>query len=263
MQPQWDECPYCEAPVAREIRCPSCEKCGELLDPEMRKCPKCKTPTGRGSVSTPTSSVPDSVSIGSPMDIPDISTAPAAASQPKVEIGIGELIADKYEVQQKLGEGGFWGVYKVRNRDLDEIVVAKIVPLMSGDNFRRIILEFKISKQIKHYDHVIQPFAPERFIYQGQEMILCPMETGAKNFRQWLNETRNDLEGRREQGLEYFKQACRGVDAIHEVELVHLDLKPENLSMIEEQKGTYTVKVADFGLAHVGAYGYDNAVFNG
>ena len=258
MQPQWDECPYCETPVVKEneIRCANC---GELLDPEMRKCPKCKTPTGRGGASTPSMTVPGADNSGSNESAIDAqsgsSIAPVAASCPKVDIGIGELIVNKYEIQQKLGEGGFGALYKVRNRDLDEIVVAKIVPLISAANFREIIHEFKVSKQIKHYDHVIQPFVPERFVYQGQEMILCPMETGGKSFRQWLNETKNDLEGRLEQGLEYFKQACKGVEAIHEVGMVHLDLKPENLLMVEERKGKYTVKVADFGLAHIGGMG--------
>ena len=46
LEPEWDECPYCETPVVRKL---ICSNCGKELKPTMRKCPYCKTPTEFGT----------------------------------------------------------------------------------------------------------------------------------------------------------------------------------------------------------------------
>jgi formylglycine-generating enzyme required for sulfatase activity len=63
------------------------------------------------------------------------------------------------------------------------------------------------------------------------------------SLRQWLIDN-PDVKGRRQQALEYFRQACEGVKAIHKAGLVHLDLKPDNLLLQGE-----VIKVSDFGLS--------------
>jgi molecular chaperone DnaK (HSP70)/formylglycine-generating enzyme required for sulfatase activity len=80
--------------------------------------------------------------------------------------------------------------------------------------------------------------------YRGFRLILLPMDYAeGGSLRQWLV-SNPDVKGRREQALDYFRQACEGVKAIHSAGLVHLDLKPDNLLL---QGGV--IKVADFGLS--------------
>jgi len=62
-------------------------------------------------------------------------------------------------------------------------------------------------------------------------------------FRTWLQEHRDDQQARQTQGLDYFKQICRGVMACHAVDITHLDLKPENSLFVGGNP-----KVADFNV---------------
>jgi serine/threonine-protein kinase len=57
-------------------------------------------------------------------------------------------------------------------------------------------------------------------------------------------------------------QACRGVAAGHAAGIIHRDLKPSNL-FLEEEEGTVTVKVSDFGLAKVQDAGIDSLTTSG
>jgi serine/threonine-protein kinase RIO1 len=74
--------------------------------------------------------------------------------------------------------------------------------------------------------------------------VLLPMDyADGGSLRDWMRQN-PDVKERQLQALEYFKQACEGVKAIHEAGLVHLDLKPENLLIHDG-----VVKVTDFGLS--------------
>jgi len=88
------------------------------------------------------------------------------------------------------------------------------------------------------------------------DLVLLPMERAEQSFRDWLEATADDpgVEGRLEEGLVLLRQACRGVEALHAEGLAHMDLKPENLLLMEEgdapsEETEWTVKIGDFGLA--------------
>lgn len=53
-------------------------------------------------------------------------------------------------------------------------------------------------------------------------------------------------------------QVASGIDAIHKCNMVHGDLKPQNVLMFWDAENGYTVKLADFGLSIVGL-GIDRA----
>ena len=50
-----------------------------------------------------------------------------------------------------------------------------------------------------------------------------------------------------ERSIQMLAQACRGLQAAHEHNLVHRDLKPSNLFILEDD----SVKIIDFGVAHL------------
>ena len=274
LEADWDECPYCETPVVRKL---ICSNCGKELKPTMRKCPYCKTPTEFGKQNptphsrqnaTPTSqqgynpfSATDTVA---PWDIPQNSQAPSGSTsqhgtypsgqpQQMPELQSGDELIGQYRIIKKIGSGGSGNVYLAENLTLGEEVAIKAIPTFG--NVEEIITvlvgEYKSLKQIKNREFILESESPIKLSHSGMDWVLLPMELADKTLRDWLNETSGDLEGRLEKGLDLFKQACKGVEAIHEAGLLHLDLKPENILLIKDttsKEEKWQVKIADFGL---------------
>jgi serine/threonine protein kinase len=150
-------------------------------------------------------------------------------------------------------------VYGATDRHLGEDVALKVIPKFGEPEaaLRAIRPEYQAVRGLqdgqRHILHIDRPTVCE---HSGMDMVLLPMERAEKSFRDWLEETEADpgVEGRLEEGLALLRQACRGVEALHEQGLAHMDLKPENLLLMKEgsepsEETEWTVKVADFGLA--------------
>src|SRR5690606_14818851 len=96
--------------------------------------------------------------------------------------------------------------------------------------------------------HLVRAMDPRREVFEGAEVIVLPTEFApGGNLRQWLAERHEDSDARIEQGLELFRQACRGVAALHEAGLVHLDLQPDNIMLCTQRHGAPLAKVSDLG----------------
>jgi serine/threonine-protein kinase len=48
-----------------------------------------------------------------------------------------------------------------------------------------------------------------------------------------------------------FKQVCEAIAAAHREHVLHLDIKPANIYVMQRQQGDYVVKIIDFGMAKV------------
>ncbi len=49
--------------------------------------------------------------------------------------------------------------------------------------------------------------------------------------------------------INYFKQILNGVEYLHSNELIHRDIKPDNIFMVLDKNNNYIVKIGDFGLS--------------
>src|SRR4029453_18049432 len=49
--------------------------------------------------------------------------------------------------------------------------------------------------------------------------------------------------------IDILEQACSAVDEAHQQGIIHRDLKPENIWLEPNRRGSYTIKVLDFGIA--------------
>jgi serine/threonine-protein kinase len=58
-------------------------------------------------------------------------------------------------------------------------------------------------------------------------------------------------------------QACRGIAAGHDAGIIHRDIKPTNLFLDDNDDGTVSVKVSDFGLAKIQDAGLDSLTSSG
>jgi len=164
-------------------------------------------------------------------------------------------VIGNYKIVRELGRGGHALVYEAVHQNFDRVRAVKTIPLMPGrpDSSKQIISEYETSRGIPHREHILEIDFPEQVECLGLSWLLLPMDKADSNLRHWLQQNKNPIK-RLRQGLEYLAQTCKGVAALHDAGIAHLDLKPENL-LLKRTPGSsddapeFVVKVADFGLS--------------
>jgi tetratricopeptide (TPR) repeat protein len=158
----------------------------------------------------------------------------------RIRVTRGAIIADRYEIRREIGQGGMGKVYLVHDKELDEHIALKLlIPYLAGDEdqVKRFTREIKISRKINH-PNVIRVFD----LGEWQKIKFITMEfIEGGNLQDWMNEHPGDLEGR----INLTLQVCAGLNAAHNLEIIHRDIKPQNILI---DKGR-TAKIVDFGIA--------------
>jgi serine/threonine-protein kinase len=155
-------------------------------------------------------------------------------------------IEGKYEILEKLGEGGMGAVYKVRHRLLDELRVIKVMRpqfLQEEELKARFLREARVAIRLRH-PGIAQLYD---FSLDDDDVAFIVME-----FIQGIT-----LEELLRQGpppplaltLEIAQQALRALHYLHGRGFVHRDVSPDNLMLGEGQDGEPLVKLIDLGIA--------------
>ncbi|MED5369913.1 MAG: protein kinase [Myxococcota bacterium] len=149
---------------------------------------------------------------------------------------------DKYEVLDKVGEGGMATVYLARHNTLGRVVALKVLhPHLSASSRNRLRFA-REARAIEHLDHanILQIFD-----YSGDDAEDCFIVTEFVN-GQTLSELLHD------RGMLASELAAiiglklsEALDYAHRSGIVHRDLKPENVMLREDGQ----VKLMDFGIA--------------
>src|SRR5262249_30715357 len=137
----------------------------------------------------------------------------------------GSVIANRYEIQKPLGQGGMGTVYRAHDRLLDEPVAIKVLRpdvAREPDIARRFQTEIKLARKVSHKNvcRIHEYNEDEGLRYISMEYI------EGVDLRQVL---------RKEGGLptqrafEIALQVAEGLQAIHEQGVIHRDLKTPNL----------------------------------
>ena len=163
---------------------------------------------------------------------------------------IVELLAGtrlgRFTVTGRLGGGNGSAVYLAQDSVRSEEVALKVVevgPTTPVAEAQRLQREMTLHARIADHRHVVRVHDMHTVPNGGTALSVLSMEYAeGGNLRQWLHDHRQDIEGRRNDGLRFFKEACRGVGATYEAGIVHLDLKPENLMFVHG-----VLKVTDLG----------------
>jgi TPR repeat protein/serine/threonine protein kinase len=168
-------------------------------------------------------------------------------------IGPGSVIADDFEVQRPLGEGGMGSVYAVRQRSTGHERALKIMhPQLASNPMLRakFVREAKIGSTIES-DHIVQVIGAGIDEATGAPWLVMEMLQG-QDLRAFVDRggpPAPDLT------LEIMRQIGHAVGAAHRVGVVHRDLKPENVFVARSRRHDvpFTVKVLDFGIAKIAA----------
>mgnify|MGYP002380765291 CR=1 FL=1 len=178
-----------------------------------------------------------------PSDRPAISVAP-------VKYHAGDVLAEKYKLEELLGEGGMGSVWRARNLALEADVAVKFLhgELASPENAERLRREAHAAARLEHASAVrVYDFGKSEL---GDPFIVMELLRG-ETLRDLL-EKRTRL--RAEDAVMLLLPVVSALEAAHARGIVHRDLKPENIVLVETEKGTVP-KVVDFGIAKVEAKG--------
>jgi len=156
----------------------------------------------------------------------------------------GSVVADRYRIESFIGQGGMATVYKATDMELEEVVALKVfqqvVQNRSGlERFRR---EMKLSRKLIH-PNVVRIY--EFGTWRGARYITMELLHG-NDLEEHMKKANGPLSV--SQGLSLMMQACDGLGQAHRAGVVHRDVKPQNLFVVEDGK---RLKVMDFGIAKV------------
>lgn len=161
----------------------------------------------------------------------------------------------RYQVLRKLGQGGMGSVYKALVPMIDKVVAVKLLEpfeimedLLGWDRLKEIfIFEAQTLAALQHptivdvwdygEDEKGRPYFVMDFFCNNLGAML------AENFE--LQEKTRQIQP--EKVLFYGKQILKGLAFLHHNNIVHRDIKPQNILITNED----TVKICDFGMAIV------------
>jgi serine/threonine protein kinase len=152
----------------------------------------------------------------------------------------GSTLGD-YEVEERIGKGGMGEVYRARQISLDRLVAIKILPTnlcADRDYINRFLYEAKGAARLNH-KNIVQIFDAG---VAGNIYFYVMEYVDGKNLGQVVRE-QGKLSER--DTLFIVQQAAAGLAFAHRMEVVHRDVKPENIMITH--KGI--VKIGDLGLA--------------
>jgi mitogen-activated protein kinase 15 len=150
-------------------------------------------------------------------------------------------ILEKYEIQQKLGKGAYGIVWKVRDKQTEEIVALKKIfgAFQNATDAQRTFREIIFLQELTDHENIITLL--DVFKADNDKDIYLVFEYMETDLHAVIRA--NILEDIHKQFIIY--QLLKAIKYMHTAQVIHRDMKPSNLLLNSE----CLVKVADFGLA--------------
>jgi len=159
---------------------------------------------------------------------------------------VGQVVADRYHVMKKLGEGGMGQVYLAEHVKMGRRSAIKVMnPSMvhDPDAIARFNREASSASRISHPNVC----AIYDFGETSDGLIFLAMEFIEGEPLTDLLERQGALPVARAANI--FLQTADALQAAHDLGIVHRDLKPDNIMLTKGRGSADTVKVVDFGIA--------------
>lgn len=162
---------------------------------------------------------------------------------------IGQTLERWYRIVDKIAEGGMGAVYKAEHLHVpDKVVAIKIIrPEFSRQTeYRRRFLREANTLMRSRHRHIVAGFDLNE---TSNGMLFMVMEylTGMTVHDAVARSTNSCLPI--SQTIHIMQQAVAAIEHAHSVQVIHRDIKPLNLFLVEEDGDPNFLKVLDFGLA--------------
>jgi serine/threonine protein kinase/formylglycine-generating enzyme required for sulfatase activity len=232
---------------------PFCGECGKQYKDGLKFCPHCGTPNELFKAESKKQKAESSTESTFRMD----TVLPNGAEEYKTRIrgassyGVlnledlpaGHVIDDRYEIKEKVGQGGFGAVYRVFDRTMEIDKALKVIPqavvsdaealydlqqeaktmiALNHPNIVRVF-DFHNTGSIKYID---MEYVPGKTLTQFK--LECP--------KKQMPEV---------QVKEYAIKIAQGMAYAHQHNVLHKDIKPQNIKVTPEG----AIKIMDFGIA--------------
>lgn len=159
---------------------------------------------------------------------------------------IGKVLADRFEILSRIGEGGTGVVYKAKQITVDRTVAIKVLGAhVSSDPqwVKRFHNEARAAARLDHPNTV-------RMIDFGETkegLLFIAMEY--LHGRPLSDEIARLGKVPPQRALRIISQACQSLQEAHTQGIIHRDIKPDNVFLVEMKGSGDFVKVLDFSVA--------------
>jgi len=166
---------------------------------------------------------------------------------------LGQTLDGKYLIERELGRGGMGTVYLSTHVGTERPVAVKIISpqFMKRPEFvERFRREARAAGRLRHPNVVDVTDFGFTDTEQGRVAYLVMEYLDGCTLGEILEEEKNLPVA---WTLDILEQVCSAVQEAHNQGIIHRDLKPDNIWLEPNQRGGYTVKVLDFGIAKLEA----------
>jgi eukaryotic-like serine/threonine-protein kinase len=168
-------------------------------------------------------------------------------SQKAADPMIGKVVAGRYRLEARLGEGGMGIVYRARHVLIDRVVALKLIrPDLRGETHLRawMLREARAANRVDHA-HIIDIHdigeTEDGELYLVMEYLVgTPLSAEL---------ARGPMPIAR--GVDVLEQMCAALARAHDLGVVHRDLKSDNILLTARGGRKDFVKILDFGLAAI------------
>ncbi|MCI0571855.1 MAG: serine/threonine protein kinase [Myxococcaceae bacterium] len=163
----------------------------------------------------------------------------------RTDVRVGQVLGP-YRLLRLLGEGSMGRVFQARHMRLGREVALKVLRAEHARNTALVVRFFEEARTVNRisHAHIVEVFDFVEDRDSGH--VFCVMELlMGRSLAQRLREGPMPLP----LVCHVARQLCSALGAAHAVGVVHRDLKPDNIYLVDRPDGPPDVKVLDFGVA--------------
>ncbi|HEX3737434.1 MAG TPA: serine/threonine-protein kinase [Solirubrobacterales bacterium] len=153
---------------------------------------------------------------------------------------VGSLVLDRFLIERRIGSGGFGVVYEAWDGRLERPVAVKAIERRGDQEGRRVLREAQAAARLNHPGIVTLYEMGEE---DGNALLVSELVEGSTLAHLAAEDVLSD----REIG-EIGADLCEALDHAHSRGVIHRDIKPQNVQIVEGQP---RAKLMDFGIALV------------
>jgi len=234
---------------------PSCPTCHNTFPAGTDVCPRDGARLMSTGATTQSGLVMAATVPGLPTPPPSASgtsSAPslaATASNPQEEAKfdslVGAVLADRYQIVRRIGEGGMGAVYEAKHTVIGKRVAVKVLLekfLAKSDFVARLLQEARLASSIGH-EHIVD-VTDFGTTTDGRSFVVMEFLDGESLAELAMREAPLPIE----RSLGIARQVASALGAAHAKGIFHRDVKPENIYLVKRGDADF-VKVVDFGIS--------------
>ncbi|HEV8463223.1 MAG TPA: protein kinase [Gaiellaceae bacterium] len=153
---------------------------------------------------------------------------------------VGEVLSDRYELEELVGTGGMSSVFRAHDRLLDRKVALKVLHQQYTEDAEYVERFRHEARSVASLSHPNVVTVIDRGEHEGRQFIVFEYVDG-ENLKKLIERGPLPVD----QALQLALQIARGLSFAHQQGLVHRDVKPQNVLL----NGNGQAKVTDFGIA--------------